>query len=102
MAECHVVPMNVGKRFIELTNIFNGQIIDICSENWSQGVADASTQVQLREWLELSKVPLNGEEIYVFVDGQPWSDWSYNETENKIYFDVVPPEETLVEIAYYY
>ena len=101
MAECHVVPMNVGKRFIELTNIFNGQIIDICSENWSQGVADASTQVQLREWLELSKVPLNGEEIYVFVDGQPWSDWSYNETENKIYF-VVPPEETLVEIAYYY
>ena len=33
VAECHVTPINVGKRYMQLTNIFNGQIIDICSEN---------------------------------------------------------------------
>ena len=101
-SECTVNPMDVGRRYMELTNAFGGQIIDICSNNWSQGVSDASTQVQLKESLQLTKVPLNQQEIYMFVNGQPWHDWTYNATENKIYFDVVPPEETLVEIAYYY
>ena len=101
-SECTVNPMDVGKRYIDLTNAFGGQIIDICSNDWSQGVSDASTQVQLKESLQLTKVPLNEQEIYMFVNGQPWHDWTYNATENKIYFDVVPPEETLVEIAYYY
>ena len=101
-SECTVNPMDVGKRYIDLTNAFGGQIIDICSNDWSQGVSDASTQIQLKESLQLTKVPLNEQEIYMFVDGQPWHDWTYNATENKIYFDIVPPEETLVEIAYYY
>ena len=101
-SECTVNPMDVGKRYIDLTNAFGGQIIDICSNDWSQGVSDASTQIQLKESLQLTKVPLNEQEIYMFVNGQPWHDWTYNATENKIYFDVVPPEETLVEIAYYY
>jgi hypothetical protein len=87
---------------MELTSIYNGKIIDICSEDWSAGVADASTQIQLREWLELSRVPLNGQEIYVFVDGQPWHDWHYDSSDNRVYFDIIPDEETLVEIAYYY
>tara|TARA_Y100000592_G_scaffold36014_1_gene57144 strand:+ start:927 stop:1859 length:933 start_codon:yes stop_codon:yes gene_type:complete len=102
IAECTVRPLDVGQRYIDLTNAFNGQIIDICSEDWSQGVADASTQVQPREWLVLSRVPVNDQEIYMFVDGQPWHDWTYDATENKIIFNVIPPEESLVEIAYYY
>jgi hypothetical protein len=101
-SECFPNPNDIGERYMELTRAFNGQIIDICSSDWSQGVADASTQVQLREWLELSKVPLNEQEIYVFVDGQPWNDWVYSSIDNKVIFTVVPPEESLVEIAYYY
>ena len=102
VAECSAMAIDVGRRYMELTSAFNGQIIDICSENWSQGVADASNQVQPKEWLELSRIPLNEQEIYMFVDGQPWHDWTYNATENKVYFDIVPPEQSLVEIAYYY
>jgi hypothetical protein len=92
----------VGFRYQELTNLYSGQLIDICSENWSQGVADASNQLELREWLDLSKVPANHEEIYVFVDGLEYSDWHYNSSENRVYFDIIPDEEALVEIAYYY
>ena len=101
-SQCNEYSHNVGFRYQELTNMYAGQMLDICSENWSQGVADASSQIQLREWLDLSKVPANDQEIYVFVDGLEYSDWHYNSSENRVYFDVVPGEETLVEIAYYY
>ena len=99
---CNNYSHNVGKRYLEIANLYGGQTLDICSENWSQGVADASNQIQLREWLDLSKVPANKDEIYVFVDGLEYVDWHYNSDENRVYFDLVPGEETLVEIAYYY
>lgn len=99
---CNSYTHNVGKRYLEIANLYNGQTLDICSENWSQGVADASNQIQLREWLDLSKVPANKDQIYVFVDGVEYYDWHYNVDENRVYFDIVPDEETLVEIAYYY
>jgi hypothetical protein len=92
----------VGFRYTEITNSYAGQILDICSEDWSQGVADASNQIQLKEWYELTNKPLNEDEIYVFVDGIEFFDWHYDSADNRVYFDVVPGEETLVEIAYYY
>ena len=101
-SECNGYTHNVGFRYSELTNSYAGQLLDICSEDWSQGVADASNQIQLREWYDLSNKPLNDQEIYVFVDGQEFFDWHYDEIENRVYFDVVPGEESLVEIAYYY
>lgn len=99
---CNSYTHNVGFRYLELTNLYNGQSLDICSENWAQGVADASNQIQLKEWLDLSKIPANKDEIYVFVDGLEYVAWHYNSDENRVYFDLVPDEETLVEIAYYY
>ena len=68
----------------------------------AQGVADAANQVQPYEYYDLSHTPLNGEQIYIFVDGQPFHDFYYKEAENRVYFDVIPDEQALVEIAYYY
>jgi len=99
---CNGYSHNVGRRYVEITNLYGGQVIDICSADWSQGVADASNMLELRESYDLTNVPLDPADIYVFVDGQPFYDFTYKEAENRIVFDVVPPEESLVEIAYYY
>lgn len=99
---CNLRTNDVGQRYIELTNMFNGNIIDICSEDWSQGVAEATSQLQLNEWWELTMIPSVESSITVFVDGVVWTDWEYNQSDNKVYFLTVPPEESLVEIAYYY
>lgn len=99
---CVTSDRDTGYRYIELTNMYNGQIIDICSEDWSHGVADASNQIQLYEYYNLSRAPLNKDQIYVFVDGQAFYDFHYVESENRIYFDTIPYEKALVEIAYYY
>ena len=99
---CNSYSHNVGNRYMDLTNLYAGQIIDICSEDWSQGVADAANQLQLAEWYDLSMTPTVQASITVFVDGVLWPDWEYNVQENRVYFLSIPPEESLVEIAYYY
>jgi hypothetical protein len=99
---CNYFGHNVGERYMDLTNLYAGQIVDICSEDWSQGVADAANQLQLTEWYDLTMTPTVQASITVFVDGILWQDWEYNVQENRVYFLTVPPEESLVEIAYYY
>ena len=101
--ECdHASASNVGKRYIEAADAFVGQKIDICAEDWSQGVADAGNQIQQYEYWDLTRVPLYNNRIYVFIDGVPDYNWYYEPAENRIYFDTKPNEGSLVEIAYYY
>ena len=94
--------MNVGSRYVEATDAFGGQKIDICAEDWSQGVADASGQIQQYDYWDLTRIPLYNNRIYVFIDGVPDFNWRYEPAENRIYFDTMPDEKSLVEIAYYY
>jgi len=93
---------NVGKRYLDASDAFMGQKIDICAEDWSQGVADAGNQIQQYEYWDLTRVPLYNNRIYVFIDGVPDYNWYYEPAENRIYFDTKPNEGSLVEIAYYY
>ena len=95
-------PINEGKRYVQASDALPGQKIDICSEDWSQGVADAGTQVTQYDYLELSYIPLYNDRIYIFIDGVPNYDWYYEPAENRVYFNTMPPEKSLVEIAYYY
>ena len=44
--------MNTGDRYIEATNYVAGQIVDICSEDWSAGVVDAATRLEPHESIE--------------------------------------------------
>ena len=94
--------MNTGDEYMDATSHFGGQIIDICDEDWSAGVADASNQIAPHEYWDLALQPLYDDRIYVFVDGVPYSDWYYEPAENRVYFTVIPQGGTLVEVAYYY
>ena len=94
--------INNGDEYIDATNHFNGQIIDICDEDWSAGVADASNQIAPHEYWDLALQPLYDDRIYVFVDGVPYTDWYYEPAENRVYFTVIPEGGALVEVAYYY
>lgn len=96
-----VPPINVGDRYIQATNALNGVVVDICSEDWSPGVTDATTQVEPHEEWPLSYTPLE-DTLIVFEDSveKPDSEWAYNPTTNSVEFLVVPYEGALVEIGY--
>ena len=93
------VPAYVGDRYMEATNAFNGVIVDICAEDWSAGVTDASHQVDPYEWYELSYEPID-DSIRVFIDHVPNSDWTYQASDNTVYFTTIPDVGAWVEIAY--
>jgi hypothetical protein len=87
---------------MDIANYFGGVIIDICAEDWSHGVAQASNQLQLVEKIELVHIPVSDQHIEVFVNGAIWTDWVYDSASNIINFTVIPPEESLIEVVYNY
>lgn len=96
---------DIGDRYIEATNNLQGQVVDICSEDWSPSIRAITDRLQPYEEWYLTHTPLFGESgIYVFEDGVLMSDtlWQYDPTENKVAFDTTPLGDTLIEIAYEY
>jgi len=96
---CTAPASSIGENYEEATNYFNGVIIDICSDDWSQGVKDAAIEVDLIEVVELSKIP-EEDSIKTFVDGQEYFNWYYYSSDNTVRFTTVPDYGTLVEIVY--
>ena len=62
---------------MEATNNLNGNIIDICSADWSAGGQEATSELKPYDSLELSHLPWE-DTIVVFEDGIPHSDWYYD------------------------
>ena len=96
---CTAPTTTIGENYEEATNYFNGVIIDICSDDWSQGVKDAAIEVNLIEVVELSKIP-EEDSIKTFVDGQEYFNWYYYSSDNTVRFTTAPDYGTLVEIVY--
>ncbi len=91
--------IDIGHRYMDATNYFSGVIVDICSDDWSPGVTDASVQVEPHEEWPLSYIPVEPT-IRVFVDGALNWDWTYDAAANIVLFTVTPGAGALVEIAY--
>tara|TARA_Y100001937_G_scaffold127598_1_gene200317 strand:- start:173 stop:1147 length:975 start_codon:yes stop_codon:yes gene_type:complete len=88
-----------GLTYMEATDLLFGSNVDICAEDWSPGVTDATSQIEPYEKITLSKSPIK-ETIRVFIDGQLNHDWVYVESTNTVEFLVIPGGGSLVEVGY--
>jgi hypothetical protein len=94
--------IDVGDRYMEATNFFGGVIVDICDEDWSPGVTDATSEVEPFESIKLTYVPSHEDTMRVFINGALNWDWYYQSSDNTVYFTVIPSAHEHVEIAYHY
>ena len=93
--------IDVGHRYIDATNAFNGVVVDICAEDWAPGVTEASTQIEPYDEWPLTYIPVP-DTVRVFEDGQLMdpTEWVYNPIFNKVEFLITPNEGSLIEIGY--
>ena len=89
----------VGERYMDATSLLFGTIVDICADDWTPGVTDATSQIEPYESIELSHTPVE-QTIRVFVGGNPYTDWTYDAGLNTVFFTVVPDGGALVEVGY--
>lgn len=94
-------PYDVGDRYIEATNMLGGVIMDICDSDWSPGVTDATNSIEPIEQVELTH-KAEADSIRVFINGSLNYDWYYQESDNTVYFTIIPSAGQLVEIGYRY
>jgi len=95
-------PIDVGDRYMEATNFFGGVIVDICDEDWSPGVTDATSDVEPFELIKLTYVPVQEDTMRVFINGALNWDWYYDSVDNSVHFTVIPVAHDHVDIAYHY
>ena len=91
----------VGVAYLDVTSMANGIEIDICDEDWTPGVEEASKPFEPIEDIELTHYPIE-ESIVVLYDGveQSSSLWSYDTATNTVSFSPIPADGILVEVAY--
>ncbi len=94
-------PRDVGTRYMEATNVLSGVIIDICDSDWSPGVTDATNSIEPVESIKLTH-KAEADSIRVFINGSLNHDWLYVESENTVYFTIIPSAGQLVEVGYRY
>ncbi len=94
-------PLDIGDRYMEATNMLGGTIVDICDDDWSPGVTDATHSIEPYEKIELThKAEIDS--IRVFINGSLNHDWLYTESDNTVYFTTIPSAGELVEVGYRY
>ncbi len=91
--------MTIGQKYIDATNYFAGAVVDICEPDWATAVEDATQEIEPIEDYGLKHIPYE-DTIVVFVESAKFNDWHYNASENRVYFDTMPLEGELVELAY--
>ena len=94
-------PIDVGERYMEATNLLGGVIVDICDIDWSPGVTDATHSVDPYESVALTHAA-EADSIRVFINSALNYDWYYQESDNTVYFTIIPTAGQLVEVGYRY
>ena len=90
----------VGQSYLDATAMASGVEIDICSPDWTPGVAEASKPFEPIEYLQLTDTPIV-DSIRIFYDGveQDISTWSYDDQTNTVHFSPIPGDGVLVAIV---
>ena len=93
---------DIGTEYMDTATYFSGLIIDICEPDWSHGVGQAMQQVHLIDEIQLDYTPVDIDHIEILVDNVLWTDWTWDQTNNKIIFSVIPPEGSIITVSYNY
>jgi hypothetical protein len=90
----------IGFKYIELSDLYGKDTVDLTAEDWSVWLSDSSYLTQVQDSIILSESDPILESIVVYVDQAAIYDWSYIEEINTIQLGFVPNHGSIVEVGY--
>jgi len=91
---------DIGYKYIELSNLYGKDIIDIQEEDWSVWLSESSYLTERRDYVEISEEFPIQDSFAVYIDQAEIFEWKYNEDKNLIELAFVPDHGSLVEVGY--
>tara|TARA_R110002020_G_scaffold50716_1_gene143046 strand:+ start:22763 stop:23638 length:876 start_codon:yes stop_codon:yes gene_type:complete len=88
-----------GYKYIELSNLYGKNHIDICEEDWSIWLSQSSFLTRMISSIELSETPIS-DSIIVYIDSIVTYEWTYSEEANTVYLNSAPDYNSFVEVGY--
>ena len=90
----------IGFKYIELSDLYGKDAVDLQAEDWSAWLSDSSYLTQLKDSIQLSEADPILDSIIVYIDQQPVHNWSYIEETNSVKLGFVPSYGSIIEVGY--
>jgi len=90
----------IGYKYIELSDLYNKDILDIKEEDWSVWLSESSYITQQIDYIQLSEAEPILESIVVYIDQEAIYDWTYNKNTNTIHIGYMPNYGSVIEVGY--
>ena len=90
----------IGLKYIELSDLYEKDTVDLSSEDWSAWLSESSYLTQKRDYVVLSENDPIVESIIVYVNSEITNDWRYIQDTNVVQLSFIPGYGELVEVGY--
>ena len=92
--------IDIGYKYIELADLYQKDVIDLHSEDWSVWLSDSSYLTKLKDYIVLTEADPILESIIVYVNQEAVYNWSYQEETNTVKLGFTPDYGAVVEVGY--
>ena len=92
--------IDIGYKYIELADLYQKDVIDLHSEDWSVWLSDSSYLTKLKDYIALTEADPILESIIVYVNQEAVYNWSYQEETNTVKLGFTPDYGAVVEVGY--
>lgn len=89
----------IGYKYIELSDLYGKDTVDLQASDWSAWLSDSSYLTQRIDHIALSDKPII-DSIIVYVDQSSTQSWSYVEETNTVHLGFIPEYGSVVEVGY--
>ena len=92
--------IDIGYKYIELADLYQKDVIDLHSEDWSVWLSDSSYLTKLKDYIVLTEADPILESMIVYVNQEAVYNWSYQEETNTVKLGFTPDYGAVVEVGY--
>jgi hypothetical protein len=90
----------IGFKYIDLSDLYGKNVVDLQAEDWSVWLSDSSYLTQTKDYIALSEPEPILESLVVYINQEAIHDWRYIESTNIVQLGFIPDYGAVIEVGY--